>query len=164
MAQQHQTTITKDAGGKQLTVVREFNGTNEQVWDAWTNSEILDKWWAPKPWKANTKSMDFREGGSWLYYMGGPEGEKQWCRLDYLTIDPIKSYTAKDAFCDEAGNTAGSFPSMLWKNEFTSTGTGTKVTIVINFDSEADRDKIIEMGFEEGFTAAHGNLDALLAR
>ncbi len=62
-----QTTISKDAANKKLIVVREFDAPLEQVWKAWTDSNILDKWWAPKPWKAKTKSMDFREGGTWLY-------------------------------------------------------------------------------------------------
>ncbi len=66
-----QTTISKDAANKKLIVVREFDAPLEQVWKAWTDKDILDKWWAPKPWKAKTKSMDFREGGAWLYSMGG---------------------------------------------------------------------------------------------
>jgi hypothetical protein len=37
------------------------------------------------------------------------------------------------------------------------------VEVVVNFESEADMEKIIEMGFQEGFAAAHGNLDKLLA-
>ncbi len=61
-----QTTISKDAANKKLIVVREFDAPLEEVWKAWTDSNILDKWWAPKPWKAKTKTMDFREGGLWL--------------------------------------------------------------------------------------------------
>jgi hypothetical protein len=41
-------------------------------------------------------------------------------------------------------------------------GNGTKVKVEITFASEADMQKIIEMGFEAGFTAAHGNLDEVL--
>ena len=164
MTQQKQTAITKDAVNKKLFVVREFDGTPEQVWKAWTESDLLDKWWAPKPWKAKTKSMDFREGGFWLYYMEGPDGTKQWCRLDYQSIVPGKSFTSIDAFCDEQGNKTDALPSMQWKNEFSKTETGTKVTVEITFSTEADLEKIIEMGFKEGFTAAHNNLDELLAQ
>jgi hypothetical protein len=35
---------------------------------------------------------------------------------------------------------------------------------VITFATEKDMQAIIEMGFEQGFTAAHGNLDELLAK
>ncbi len=47
-----QTTISKDAANKKLIVVREFDAPLEEVWRAWTDSKILDKWWAPKPWRA----------------------------------------------------------------------------------------------------------------
>jgi len=162
--QQKETTITKDAANKKLIVVREFDGTPEQVWKAWTQSELLDHWWAPKPWKARTKEMDFREGGFWLYYMEGPDGEKQWCRADYKSVDPGKSFSLVDAFCDEEGNPTNELPNMHWQNEFSETETGTKVTVEITFKSEADLEKILEMGFKEGFTMAHGNLDELLAK
>jgi uncharacterized protein YndB with AHSA1/START domain len=163
MTQQKQTTITKDAANKKLFVVREFDGTLEQVWRAWTESELLDKWWAPRPWKARTKKMNFSEGGSWLYCMEGPAGEQQWCRADYKSIVSQKSFTAVDAFCDEEGNENSDFPSMHRKNQFSKTDTGTKVIVEITFEREEDLEKIIEMGFKEGFTMAHSNLDELLA-
>ena len=161
--QQKQTSITKNATNK-LLVVREFDGSLEQVWKAWTQSDLLDQWWAPRPWKANTKSMDFKEGGTWLYYMEGPDGSRHYCRVDYETIVPDKSFTSVDSFCDEHGNKTLELPSMHWKNVFSKTDTGTKVTVEITFSSEAELEKIVEMGFKEGFTMAHSNLDELLAK
>ena len=158
------TTISKDAANKKLIVVREFDAPLAEVWKAWTQKDILDMWWAPKPWKAKTKTMDFREGGHWLYSMVGPDGTESYCRVDYKTIVDNKSFVSEDAFCDENGNINNDIPGMHWKNEFTSTDTGTKVVVGVSFDSEADMEKIIEMGFEAGFTAAHGNLDELLVK
>lgn len=83
-----ETIFSKDVANKKLTVVREFDAPLEKVWKAWTESELLDQWWAPKPWKAITQSMDFREGGKWLYYMLGPDGSRHYCRADYKTIVP----------------------------------------------------------------------------
>lgn len=159
-----QTIISKDAANKKLIVVREFDAPLEEVWKAWTDKDILDKWWAPKPWKAKTKTMDFREGGFWLYTMAGPDGTEAWSRADYKKIVENKSFIAEDAFCDENGNITNEFPGMHWKNEFSSTETGTKVEVEITFANEADMEKIIEMGFETGFTMAHGNLDELLKK
>ena len=159
-----QTRITKDAANKKIVIVREFNAPLEEVWKAWTESEILDKWWAPKPWKAKTKSMDFSEGGVWLYSMVGPDGTESFCRADFKKIIQKKSFTVDDAFCDEKGNITDEFPRMHWKNEFSSTGTGTQVQVEITFSSEADMQKVMEMGFESGFTAAHDNLDEILER
>lgn len=159
-----ETIFTKDVANKKIKVVREFDAPLDLVWRAWTESEMLDQWWAPRPWKAVTKSMDFREGGRWFYYMEGPDGSRHYCILDYKTITPKKSITSKDAFCDENGNITTDFPSMDWKNVFTAAGNATKVEIEITFASEADLEKIIEMGFKEGFAAAHTNLDELLAK
>ena len=158
-----ETVYTKDVANNKMSVVREFDAPLEKVWKAWTESKFLDQWWAPKPWKAVTQSMDFREGGTWLYYMQGPEGERHYCRNDYNTIVPNKVFTGIDAFCDENGNINKDFPVMDWKTQFTAIGDRTRVEIELTFASEEDMKKIIDMGYREGFTAAHGNLDELLA-
>ena len=54
-----ETKITRDPSGKKLIVTREFNAPLEKVWRAWTESSLLDEWWAPRPYKTETKSMDF---------------------------------------------------------------------------------------------------------
>ena len=159
-----QAIVSKDLANKKIVVVREFDAPVVQVWKAWTESKILDSWWAPRPWKTKTKSMDFREGGRWLYAMVGPDGTETWCRVDYKKIVENKSFAAEDAFCDEAGNDNVDFPQMQWKNEFSKTATGTKVEVEITFASVEDLNKILELGFEEGFTAALGNLDEVLAK
>jgi len=158
-----ETIYAKDLANRKINVVREFDAPVEQVWKAWTEKELLDQWWAPKPWKANTTSMDFREGGTWFYYMQGPENERHYCRVDYKSITPNKLFTGDDAFCDENGNINTGFPTMHWEVRFNSTEGGTRVEVDVKFDSEADLEKIVEMGFQEGFAAAHKNLDELLA-
>jgi uncharacterized protein YndB with AHSA1/START domain len=159
-----ETVYTKDLSNKKIKVVREFDAPVEQVWKAWTESKLLDQWWAPKPWKANTKSMDFREGGRWFYFMEGPDGSRQYCRADYELVTPNKVFMCKDGFCDENGNINSDLPRMHWKVQFSKAGDGTKVNIELTFSSEAELEKIIEMGFKEGFAAAHTNLDELLAK
>jgi uncharacterized protein YndB with AHSA1/START domain len=156
------TSISKDLANRKLHITREFAAPVEKVWKAWTESSLLDKWWAPRPWKAETKSLDFREGGSWLYCMAGPDGTKAWCRVDFKTIAPGQSFTAVSTFADEQGKTDKSFPAMYWLTEFKTTATGSKIEVQISFDNDADLQKILEMGFEGGFTMALGNLDELL--
>lgn len=158
-----ETVYSKDLANKKINVVREFSAPIERVWEAWTVSEQLDQWWAPKPWKANTQEMDFREGGHWRYYMQGPEGERHYCRADYETIFPNKTYSGLDAFCDENGNINTEFPRMHWKVDFKPSEAGTKVEVEITFSKIEDLEKIVEMGFQEGFRMAHENLDELLA-
>ena len=160
----HQTKYRKDLANKRLFVEREFDAPVAQVWRAWTESELLEQWWAPKPYKAVTKKMDFREGGSWIYAMLGPDGEKQWCKATYDKIIPQKRYMGFDGFSDEQGNINEEMPSMDWDVEFISQGGSTLVKVTVTFKSEEDLQKIVEMGFQEGFAAAHDNLDELLAK
>ena len=159
-----ETIYTADTENKKIRVVREFDAPIEKVWQAWTDSKILDQWWAPNPWKARTQSMDFRNGGRWYYYMEGPEGERHYCMAEYSNIVPQKSYGGIDAFCDENGNINKEMPVTKWYNVFTPTSSGTKVEVELTFDKIEDLNKMVEMGFKEGFAAAHENLDKLLSR
>lgn len=146
-----------------INVKREFAAPRQHVWAAWTQSELLDQWWAPKPWKAETKAMDFSEGGMWLYAMVGPDGEKHWARNDYKTITAPESFAALDAFCDENGNVNMDFPRAKWHSVFTEQDNGTTlVTIQTKYDKPEDLEQVLAMGMQEGFTAALENLDELL--
>jgi uncharacterized protein YndB with AHSA1/START domain len=147
-----------------VNVEREFAANLDLVWDAWTKPELLDQWWAPKPYKAVTKSMDFREGGTWLYYMLSPENQKHWCKNDYLKIELKKSYTGLDAFCDEIGTVNEAMPRTEWTNTFSKIESDkTLVSIVSTYETLADLEKVIAMGFQEGFTMGLNQLDELLA-
>jgi uncharacterized protein YndB with AHSA1/START domain len=150
-----------DKENNTIKVERAFAAPVANVWAAWTQSNILDQWWAPKPWKARTKSMDFTEGGYWLYAMVGPEGEEHWARMDYKSITPLKSFSGLDAFCDEEGNINLDFARSNWTNQFAEVSDSTMVTIDIQFDKLSDLEQLIEMGFKEGFLDAMENLDEI---
>ncbi|ATL48878.1 ATPase [Chitinophaga caeni] len=153
----------KDIANLKLTVVREFDAPVDLVWKAWTVSEILDKWWAPKPYRNETVSMDFREGGRWLYSMISPKGERHYCRADYIEIKPETFFSYIDCFCDEKGNATSELPNMNWNNHFEQSGDVTRVRIYIKFKSKENLEEIIKMGFQEGFTMGMDNLDEYLA-
>ena len=155
-------TINKET--KTVVVKREFAANLDLVWDAWTKPEILDQWWAPKPYKTVTKSMDFREGGMWLYYMVNPENEKHWCKNEYQKINLKESFTGLDAFCDENGITNKDVPRTQWTNTFSKKSDKTLVTVTATYDSLEDLEMIIKMGFKEGFTMALENLDEVLMK
>ncbi len=156
--------FTINKSDKTVHVIKEFAADLETVWEAWTNPEILDQWWAPKPYKTVTKSMDFREGGTWLYSMVSPEGETHWCKNDYIKIDPKNSYSGLDAFCDENGKENATMPRTLWTNTFTENPKTTTVYILATYDKLSDLEMVIKMGFKEGFTMALDNLDEILEK
>ncbi len=147
---------------KTITVKREFAAELPLVWDAYTKSEILDQWWAPKPWKARTKTMDFREGGHWLYAMVGPEGEEHWSRADYRSIQIQKKFTGLDAFTDAEGNVNAELPQSKWEVTFTIKGQNTLVEILMSFDDPDQLEATLQMGFKEGLALAMEGLDELL--
>lgn len=151
-----------DKANSTIHIKRQFRASLQRVWQAWTTAELLDRWWGPKPWRAETKTMDFREGGYWIYAMVGPEGERHWSRVDYISIVKEKSFTAEDGFCDEKGTMNTAFPRNKWETAFHATGNRVMVDITLTFDQLADLEQTIAMGFREGFTAGLNQLDELL--
>lgn len=148
--------------GKELTIQREFNGTLAQVWRAYTDSEILDLWWAPKPWKCKTKSQDFRVGGKWLYAMVGPENEEHWATFQYDQIEKESLFSGKDAFTDSEGNENKDMPASHWKITFEGNGDKTIVRNYCSYESEEILQQFLDMGFKEGYESGMSNLDNLL--
>ncbi len=151
-----------DKENKKIAVKREFAATVAKVWNAWTTPELLEQWWAPKPWQAKSKHMDFVEGGYWLYAMVGPEGEEHWARADYKKIIPQTEFIGLDAFCDSEGVINPSFPQNTWNVRFSSQENTTLVEVTMTFDKLEDLEATIQMGFKEGFTMALENLDTVL--
>lgn len=153
-------TVNKE--NNSIAVKREFAAPQNLVWDAWTTAAILDQWWAPKPYRAETKTMDFKEGGYWLYSMVGPQNDRHWSRTDYQKITPISSYAAVTSFCDEEGHIDHDMSGSLWTNNFSEHENVTTVDISIRYRSLEILEKLIKMGFKEGFTMGLANLDEVL--
>ncbi|MBK7944615.1 MAG: SRPBCC domain-containing protein [Flavobacteriales bacterium] len=146
-----------------ITVERAFNAPLDAVWAAFTEADILCKWWAPKPYVCVIQSLDFREGGRWLYYMEGPQGDRHHCFFDYETVRPKTYYMGHDGFCDERGNATDMIPSTKWENRFSEEEGITVVRMLLTYESELALEKTIEMGFKEGFTMGLEQLEELLA-
>lgn len=145
-----------------IRIIREFNANLELVWKAWTTAELLDQWWGPKPWRVETKTMDFREGGFWLYAMVSPEGEKHYAKINFISIEIEKKISMKGGLSDENGVLNPDFPQNLWENNFTQKNDKVTVDMLLTYDSLADLEAEIEMGFKEGFTMGLNQLDELL--
>ncbi|KJS03996.1 MAG: ATPase [Flavobacteriales bacterium BRH_c54] len=151
-----------DKENNTLTIKREFAANRQLIWDCYTKSELLEQWFAPKPFTTKTKSMDFREGGHWLYAMIDPEGNEYWGRMDYIKIRPIDSYTGLDGFCNADGTLNLDLPRAPWDVTFTDKDKNTVVEIIITYNSLTDLETVIQMGMKEGFTISLENLDELL--
>lgn len=156
------TNFTVDKGNNTINVKREFGSPKDHVWAAWTEKELLDQWWAPKPWKSETKAMNFREDGQRLYAMVGPEGERHWALADYKSITPKTNFTYRDGFCDSEGNINQEMPRSNWNVHFAGSNNSTTVNVEIKYETLSDLEKVIEMGMKEGLTATWEELAKLL--
>ncbi len=154
--------LTVDKTAKTVIVTKEFAAGLSLVWDAFTKQEILDQWWAPKPYMSKTKSMDFKVGGRRFYAMVGTEGQELWQVQKYTSISPKTNFKFFSAFADKDENL--SLPGSDWDLSFSEQNGITKVLIAIKNDSLERMEKMIEMGFKEGFTMTLHSLDDLLAR
>ena len=155
-------TIRKIPEQSQMIIKHCYRAALETIWNAQLKTEILEKWWAPEPYKTVVVTNDFSNGGILHYYMLSPEGEKHYSLAEFSDIVNLKSYTVLDAFCDENAVINIEFPRQKWFNSFEENNGITTVTNTIQFESKEDMDKINEMGFEEGYTMALNQLLSLL--
>ena len=152
--------FTVDKAAKTVFITREFDAQLSLVWDAFTKAELLDQWVAPKPFKARTKYMDFRVGGRRFYAMVSPEGQERWLIQKYTSISPKTNFKMFNAFADKDENPQ--LPGSNWDYTFSEQNGITKVDITIFNESLERMEKMIEMGFTEGYKASMNNLENLL--
>ncbi len=153
-----------EVSGQKLKIKRLFDAPLPLVWEAWTNSKLLDQWWAPEPWKSETKFMNFKPGGYRLYAMVGPDGTTHWSRMDYDDIIIHQEFSGQDSFCDEQGISNPQLPSSQFVNRFVDFEDHTKIISDFIYESEEAIEMVLKMGMKEGLEAACENLDKLLTK
>jgi len=153
--------FTVNKATKTVSVIREFAAELSLVWDAFTKPEILDQWWAPKPFTSKTKYMDFKVGGRRFYAMVSPAGEERWSIQQYTSISPKTNFKFLNAFADKDENPE--LPGSDWDLNFSYKEGTTTVRVSIYNESLARMEKMIEMGFTEGFNMTLNSLENLLA-
>ena len=153
--------FTVDKATKKVFITREFDAGLSLVWDAFTKQELLDQWMAPKPFVAKTKYMNFEVGGRRFYAMVSPEGQERWVIQKFTSISPKTNFKMSNAFADQ--HETPELPGSDWDYNFSEQNGRTKVNITIYNESLARLEKMIEMGFTEGFKMSMNNLENLLA-
>lgn len=153
--------FTVDKSTKTVFITREFDADPSLVWDAFTTADMLDQWVAPAPFTARTKFMDFKEGGKRFYAMVSPEGHERWSLQKYTSVNPKTHFKMYSSFADENENPE--LPGSEWDYTFSEQNGKTIVNIKIYNESLERMERMIEMGFTEGFKMSLNNLDKLLA-
>ena len=149
-----------DKATKMVYITEEFAAERDLVWDAYTKPELLDQWWAPKPFASRTKEMDFKEGGRRFYAMVSPEGAERWVVQKYTSINPKTDFKFFNAFADEHENL--DLPGSDWDLNFSEQDGTTTVRISIYNESLERLERMVAMGFKEGSAAQLDNLKELL--
>ena len=158
--------FTVDKDTSTIYITREFAADIDLVWDAFTKAEMLDQWMGPKPYRVQTKEMDFREGGRWLFAMVSPENVNASgrCSLaEFVKIQPKSSFTTRNSFTDENGNPIDSgFTFSITTYTFKPGDGITTVHIAKKMANLAELEQFTAFGYKEGTAAGMRNLDELL--
>ena len=149
-----------DKSTKTVNISMEFDADSSMVWDAFTKPEILDQWYAPKPYQSKTKHMDFKVGGRRFYAMVGPDGQEKWAIQTYKSISPKTNFKFFNVFADENENPQ--LPGSDWDLNFNVTNGRTTVNISIYNESLERMERLMD-GFREGMRATYENLKEVLA-
>jgi len=151
-----------DKQTKTVSITKEFAAQLSLVWDAYTQAELLDQWWAPKPMTSRTKAMDFEVGGRRFYAMVSPEGDERWAVQKYTSITPKTNFKFFNAFADKDENLE--LPGSDWDLNFSEQDGKTKVSISIYNESLERMERVIAMGVQQGIEAQLQNLEDLLGK
>ncbi len=146
---------------------RVFDAPRQLVWNAWTQKELLEKWWGPKEWTTTVKTYELVPGGTWLYMMegfmpGAAEKIQAWSVAKFIEIVEPEKIVYRDSFSDENGVVNESMPSMQVTVTFSEEDGSTKMTSVTKFDKLEDLEKVVAMGVEEGFNMQLDKLAEML--
>ena len=71
-----------------LELKRTFDAPVERVFDAWTDPEVLRRWWAAGPdWTTAAVELDLRIGGGYRLTMCDPEGTPCTVLGEFVEVD-----------------------------------------------------------------------------
>jgi uncharacterized protein YndB with AHSA1/START domain len=144
-----------DAKNRTLTLKKVFNAPVKLVWEAWTDSEHVVQWWAPKGMKVNVIEHDFKVGGKWKYSMPMPDGNLFISEGEYLEIERYKKIVTT---ADFKPMTEGVEMHIQFEEE----GNKTNFTFSVVHATEEYCKQQEKMGFYNGWGSAFERMEILL--
>jgi uncharacterized protein YndB with AHSA1/START domain len=87
-----------------MVLTRIFDAPVEAVWKAWTESDLVKRWWGPAGFTAPVAEMDVRVGGTSLVCMRAPAefgGGDMYNIWTYSTVEPGARLEFVQRFSDE---------------------------------------------------------------
>lgn len=145
-----------------LVFERTVDFPRESIWAAWTNPELVKRWFAPEPWKTVECEIDLRLGGQFRTVMRSPEGKDFPNVGCYLEIVKYEKLTWTDSLLP--GFRPAKEPFMTASIVLESVGRGTLYTAIAMHRDLESRKKHETMGFEQGWGQCLDQLVALMKK
>jgi uncharacterized protein YndB with AHSA1/START domain len=147
MASSASATVTLPAD-EQILITREFDAPKELVWRAYTEPELVRKWWHANRGEMTVCDIDLRVGGGWRYVMVTPDGVEVAFRGEYREVVPYERIVSTEVY--EAVPDAEAVDTI----EFTEAGGRTTITLLVQHQRKEHRDMHVESGMEDGLQDA----------
>lgn len=148
----------------ELNIDRFIKAAPGVVWRAWSTPEHLEKWWIPAPIECKVIKLDLRPGGGFETRMreggGAFQPHVDGCFLDIVPEARLVFTTV----LTEGWQPAEPWLALTAIITFESEGSGTRYSARVLHKNAADSRKHDEMGFQEGWGTAIGQLAAFVER
>jgi uncharacterized protein YndB with AHSA1/START domain len=166
-----------ESKARELVITREFDAPRERVWKAWTDPEMLRRWWGPEHFTAPSIQIDLRVGGKYIFTMHGPAGSPYDVDMFsggvFKEIVPNEKLVLTDYFSDKDGNKldpvdSGMDPNFPKESTYTVLfedigGGRTRLSLLFpKPESEAQYQAILKSGMEEGWKSQLNKLEQAL--
>jgi uncharacterized protein YndB with AHSA1/START domain len=136
----------------QILIVREFAAPAAAVYRAWTEPELVKRWWAGSMGTVTSAQIDLRVGGGWRWVMEANGGFEVAFHGEYRELVPGERIVTTEVF---EGMPDGYAVTTL---DFADSGGRTTLTVLVQHQNQEHRDAHIESGMEGGMQTS---LDAL---
>ncbi len=141
-----------------LRLSHTFSATPDRVFDAWTNPEVLRRWWAAGPdWECPLAEVDLRPGGRYRLSMRNPAGEVHTVGGEFREIRRPERLAYTWSWETNAEEMAGSDDTLV-EVDFADRGGSTEVTLT---HSGFANEQLAGM-HEQGWNACLDNLERVL--
>lgn len=129
----------------------------------WADRQQLQQWWGPPDYPCQVEAFDFRPGGDVRYVMTGPDGTRYCGWWEIIEVDAPHRIRLRDGFGESPEVTEPNMPVALTEVSFTEEGVHTLMRIHSRYSSAEELQSALDLGMEEGFGSALGQIDDLLS-
>jgi uncharacterized protein YndB with AHSA1/START domain len=132
----------------QILITREFDAPKHLVYRAWTEPELVRRWWTANRGEMTVAEIDLRVGGTWRYVMVADGGIEVAFHGEYREIVLNERIVSTEVF--EGMPDAEALDTLT----FTEEDGRTTITILVQHQNKEHRDAHIESGMEAGLQDA----------